>query len=111
MYNFSMLVDDSFGSSLEHKIKVCKEWHISNMEVREDSTSFSITEMNGEQLEACRHLLIDHGIKIVLLSGSRPASDYEYYKRLFTRAYWLNVECIQIHVPRSAASRSPNHEV
>lgn len=98
MFNFSMLAADNAAASLEQQIRICSELQIPNMELNDELEGKPIAEWSGEEVENGRNQLITHHKKIVLLNGSRPATDYDYYKKLFAKALLLQVENVKVSV-------------
>mgnify|MGYP000894743221 CR=1 FL=1 len=101
MYNFSMLLDDDIYKSIEDKIKVFNKFLINNIEINDFIENKNITELNNEEIEKIRNLLINYNKKIVLLNCNDDISkynnydNYEYYKTLFKNAYMLGIENIK----------------
>ncbi|MEF3312213.1 hypothetical protein PV433_25345 [Paenibacillus sp. GYB004] len=98
MFNFSMLAADRAAAGLDQKIRLCSELQISNMELNDELEGKSIADWSGEEVEYGRNQLIANHKKIVLLNGSRPVTDYEYYKKLLAKALLLHVEHVKVTV-------------
>jgi|GEM_PF-1398416 len=98
MYNFSMLLDDNTCTNLEGKIKVFNKFHINNIEINDCIDGKKITELNGEEIEKIRNVLIQYNKKIVLLSCNTDVSYYEYYKTVFRQAHTLGVENVKVGI-------------
>lgn len=96
MFNFSIKVDERAAAGLSQQIELCSELQIPNLEIDDDAGGQPIAELTGAELERCRSLLIEHHKKIVLLNGSKPAADYDYYKKLLAKALQLQAEHIKI---------------
>jgi sugar phosphate isomerase/epimerase len=96
VFNFSIKVDGRAAAGLSQQIELCSELQISNLEIDDDVGGQPIVELTGAELERYRSLLIEHHKKIVLLNGSKPAIDYDYYKKLLTKALQLQAEHIKI---------------
>lgn len=96
MFNFSMLVDDRIAAGLEHKINVCSELLLSHMEIDDKLGGKSLTVMNGEELETVRSLLIRNHKRIVLINGTEPVTDFDYYRKLFARAFLLHADNVRV---------------
>lgn len=96
VFNISIKVDERAAAGLAQQIELCGELQIPNLEIDDDAGGQPLSELTGAELERCRGLLIDHHKKIVLLNGSKPAADYEYYKKLLAKALQLQVEHIRI---------------
>lgn len=98
MFNFSMLAADKAAAGLDQKIRLCSELQISNMELNDELEGKSIADWSGEEVEYGRNQLIANHKKIVLLNGSRPVTDYDYYKKLLTKALLLQVEHVKVTI-------------
>lgn len=96
MYNFSILLDDSIFKSLEEKIEILNKFLINNVEINDCIDGKNVTELNGEEIEKTRNLLIQYNKKIVLLNCSTDINNYEYYKIAFRNAHMLGVENIKV---------------
>jgi len=96
MYNFSMLLEDNMHKSFEEKIKVFNKLLINNIEINDSIENKNITELNGEEIERIRNLLVEYNKKIVLLNCSKNINDYEYYKAVFKIAYILGIENVKL---------------
>lgn len=96
MYSFSISINDIVAEDLEGKIDICSRLMINNMEINDWLGSLSIADINGEQTENCRRLLIANNKKIVLLNCSEPVSNLDYYKKIFRKAHLLNIENISV---------------
>jgi sugar phosphate isomerase/epimerase len=96
VFNFSIKVDERAAAGLSQQIELCSELQIPNLEIDDEAGGQPIAELTGSELERCRSLLIEHHKKIVLLNGSKPAADYDYYKKLLAKALQLQAEHIKI---------------
>ena len=96
MYNFSILVDDSIAPDFIGKVQFCNRLLLANMEIGDKLDEHFIVDLNGEQLEMYRKLLITNNKKLVLLNSIRPVVEFEYYKELLRKAYILGIENVNI---------------
>ena len=96
MFNFSIEISDKIAKSFEDKLKASTLLGINNVEISDVIDGIPLYEMNGEQRENMRDLLIDHGKRIVLLTTSLDVNDKEKLNLLFRRALVLNVKGIKV---------------
>jgi sugar phosphate isomerase/epimerase len=72
---------------------------ISNIETGNGFDSIPYWELNGNQTEEIRNLLIDYGRRIVLATFNAPIEKLDAYQAAFRRAHLLNVEQVKISPP------------
>ncbi|WP_409344062.1 hypothetical protein [Paenibacillus sp. MBLB4367] len=96
MFNFSVLANDRIAASLEHKIDICSELMLTHMEIDDRIGGKSLTIMNGEELEEMRNRLIMKQKRIVLVNGTEPGTDFEYYRKLFAKAFLLHADNVKV---------------
>lgn len=110
MYNFSMLLDNQIFKNPEKRIEVLNNFLINNIEINEHIDGKKITELNGEELESIRNLLIKYNKKIVLLNCCTNISDYEHYKRIFRNAHMLGIENINVRYSENSYNENSYSE-
>ncbi|TMV45395.1 hypothetical protein FE783_29165 [Paenibacillus mesophilus] len=103
MFNFSLRPDERAAAGLAEQIDMCDELQIPYMEINDEAGGKLIAELTGGELERYRSMLIEHHKKIVLLNGSKPAADYDYYKKLFAKALMLQAENVKVPVSGQGA--------
>jgi len=99
MYNFSICVSDDIAKGFEQKLKVCTQLLIHNIEIDEKFDGNSLVDLNGEEIESYRNLLIANSKIIACYSCSEPVNNFDYYKVLFRKAHLLNIKSINIKNP------------
>jgi len=58
-----------------------------------------------DDMEDLRDLLIDNGMRIVLLTSKIPSDDIDGLRKLFVNAHLLNVENIRLNIPSDYAAK------
>lgn len=96
MYNFSILVDDRMEEGFEAKIMLCSRFMINNMEIDDVIEGKNIVDLNGEQVENLRNLLITGHKKIVLINLNRTSTEPDYYGEVFRKAHMLSAENVKL---------------
>ena len=86
MYRFSIALDSKNSDCCG----------ISNWEVSDGYFGALLCQMDGEQVEDIRDLLIRKLSRIVLYTVSMPVSDYDAYVRFFRNAHLIGVENIKL---------------
>lgn len=103
MFNFSMYIDDRTAGDINRKAALCDGFRMNNMEINDCIEGRKIVDMNGEELEEIRNILIDNNKKIVLMCCSEPVTNTGYYKALLRKAHMLKVEnlkvCMEFKLP------------
>lgn len=96
MFHFSVRLDDKAAKTFRDKITLSSELLVTHMEIGDSMDGKSIAELNGEELEAYRNMLIMGQKRIVLIDAARPVSDQMYYRGLFAKAFALNADNIKV---------------
>jgi len=112
MYNFSACISDDIAESFEQKLQACTQLLIQNIELEDKFDGKALVELNGDELESYRNMLITNSKIIVCYSCSEPIENFEYYKVLFRKAHLLNIRSIKIKNPyNSSIYESPEEFV
>lgn len=96
MVRLSVHISDFVAPDFEGKLRAARELGIHNLETGDAFDGVRLDAMTGAQLERVRGLLIDYGMRVVLLATDIPAADREALKRLFRNALQLNVEAVRL---------------
>lgn len=83
-----------FCIALDEKNNDC--YGIKNLEVADGYFGAPLSQMNGDQVEDLRDMLIRKLSRIVLYTVSMPVSDYDAYVRFFRNAHLIGVENIKL---------------
>ena len=111
MYNFSTCISDKIAQGFQQKLNACSQLLIYNIEVDELFDGKTLHNLNGDELENYRNMLIMSGKKIVIYSSSEPVENLEYYKILFRKAHLLNIKNINIkNIHNSSHFRASENE-
>ena len=97
MYQTSM--DITPLGSFQEGLKASSSLGISNLETGSSFDSIPYWELDGNQTEEIRNLLIDYGKRIVLACFDYPLEKLTAYRSAFHRAHLLNVEQVKIIPP------------
>ncbi|HHW49296.1 MAG TPA: hypothetical protein GXX14_11875 [Clostridiaceae bacterium] len=99
MYNFSVCISDDIAKSFEQKLQVCTQLLIHNIEIDEKFDGKALVELNGDEIETYRNMLIANSKIIACYSCSEPVNNFDYYKVLFRKAHLLNIKSINVKNP------------
>ena len=86
MYHFSIALDE----------KNSETYGITNWEVQDGYFGLPLSEMNGDQVEDVRDMLIRKLSRIVLYTVGMPVADFDSYVRFFRNAHLIGVENIKL---------------
>ena len=92
MYNYSIKAPE--GLEFDEALDFADALRINNIETPDVFYGKKLYEMNGEETEIIRNMLIDSGKKIVLLESGLTPDRKEEWKTLFRKALTLNVSGI-----------------
>lgn len=98
MYNFSILIGNDIAESFEEKLKVSSQLYMNNIEIAGGFDGRGLVELDGNQLESYRNLLIKYSKIITIYSASESILNLEHYKILFRKAHLLNIKNIKLDV-------------
>lgn len=96
MYNISVRIFDEDSLEFKDQLESLNEFGIHYIEIDDHIDRIELINMNGEQIERYRNMLIDYNKKIVLLHSTINSFDLKKYHLLFKNAHLLKVENIKL---------------
>ncbi len=97
MCNICVKLDNQFIKSFDEQLAFLSELNINNIEIDDYIDNLYLINMNGEQIEKYRNILIKYNKKIVLINSSISLDNISDYHLLFRKAHLLKAESIRLH--------------
>jgi len=96
MYKFSIAPPDALAPGFADKLNLCDQARCAYVELSDIINGTFLGDLDGENIETMRNLLIDYGKIISLITYTGELSDRERFRKLLRNAHLLGAKAIKV---------------